>query len=81
MLGFVDRNTSLGSAGGGIGFMETSKALYPIEERPILQNFIAGITGTDTPPWVFKHMIKQLLKTNEKGKAEREVEWIGIKEV
>jgi len=81
VLGFVDRNTSLGSAGGGIGFMETSKALYPIEERPILQNFIAGITGTDTPPWVFEHIIKQLLKTNEKGKMEREVEWIGIKGV
>lgn len=79
VIGFVDRNTSLGSAGGGIGFIETSKALYPLEDRPKLQNFIAGITGTDTPPWVFKHIGEQLLTSYKTGKVEKEVEWIGIK--
>ncbi len=78
-IGFVDRNFSHGAAGGGgIGTIETSRALYHLDERPPLIGFIAGIGGRDVTLDNFRYMAEKVLKVAETKKVEKEVEWIGL---
>jgi pyruvate ferredoxin oxidoreductase alpha subunit len=79
-IGFVDRNFSHGSAaGGGIGTIETSRALYHLDERPKLLGFIAGIGGRDVTLDHLRHMANRVLKTAETGKVDKEVEWVQLR--
>jgi pyruvate ferredoxin oxidoreductase alpha subunit len=78
-IGFVDRNFSLGSAGGGIGYIETARALYGMKNRPQLVNFIAGLGGRDVQPRRFEHMAMKLLDACRTGYVEREVEWVQLR--
>jgi pyruvate ferredoxin oxidoreductase alpha subunit len=78
-IGFVDRNFSHGAAAGGaIGAIETSRALYHLDERPPLIGFIAGIGGRDVTYDDFRYMANKVLKTAETKKVEKEVEWIQL---
>jgi transposase len=78
-IGFVDRNFSHGVAGGGgIGTIETSRALYHLDERPPLIGFIAGIGGRNVTLDNFRYMAEKVLKVAETKKVEKEVEWIGL---
>ena len=77
----MDRNFSHGAAsGGGIGVVETSRALYHLDERPPLLGFIAGIGGRDVTYENFRYMAEKVLKAAETGKVEKEVEWIQLME-
>jgi pyruvate ferredoxin oxidoreductase alpha subunit len=78
-IGFVDRNFSLGSAGGGIGCVETARALYPMEKRPALLDFIIGLEGRDVTPDQVEHIAKRVLGAARTGKMEREVEWVQLR--
>jgi pyruvate ferredoxin oxidoreductase alpha subunit len=73
-LGFVDRNISHGSAGGGIGCIETARALYSLKDRPILLGFWCGIGGMDVIKSEFRHMFDMVLKAAETGEVENEYE-------
>ncbi|MHA2393491.1 MAG: transketolase C-terminal domain-containing protein [Promethearchaeota archaeon] len=78
-IGFVDRNFSHGgAAGGAIGAIETSRALYHLDERPPLLGFVAGIGGRDVTYDNFRYMANKVLKTAETKKVEKEVEWIQL---
>ena len=78
-IGFVDRNFSHGgAAGGAIGAIETSRALYHLDERPPLIGFVAGIGGRDVTYDNFRYMAEKVLKAAETGKVEKEVEWIQL---
>jgi pyruvate ferredoxin oxidoreductase alpha subunit len=76
VLGFVDRNTSHGSAGGGIGCIETARALYSLDERPILLGFWCGIGGVDVIKQEFRYMFNRLLEVAHTGKPKKEYEII-----
>ncbi len=79
-IGFVDKNFSHGSAaGGGIGTIETARALYSLKEKPHLLGFIAGIGGRDVTIQEFKYMANKVLKACETGVIEKPVEWIQLK--
>lgn len=78
-IGFVDRNFSHGSAGGGIGFIETARALYNLKNRPILLDFIIGIGGRDVTPLHVKYMAEKTLKASRTGEVEKEVEWVQLR--
>jgi len=78
-IGFVDRNISHGSAGGGVGTVETARALYTLDERPVLIGFYAGLVGRDVVPSDIRYMADRVLKAAETGKAEKQVEWIGLR--
>ena len=78
-IGFVDRNFSLGSAGGGIGYIETARALYGMKSRPHLLNFIAGLGGRDVPPRQFEYMVSKMFEACKTGHIEREVEWVQLR--
>jgi pyruvate ferredoxin oxidoreductase alpha subunit len=78
-IGFVDRNFSHGSAGGGIGCIETAKALYNYKYRPPLLGFIAGIGGRDVTPANLEYMAEKVLNAAKTGVVEQEVEWIQLR--
>jgi pyruvate ferredoxin oxidoreductase alpha subunit len=78
-IGFVDRNFSHGSAGGGIGCIETAKALYNHKHRPPLLGFIAGIGGRDVTPANLEYMAEKVLKAAKTGTVEQEAEWVQLR--
>lgn len=78
-MGFVDRNFSHGSAGGGIGYIETARALYHLKKHPQLLGFVAGIGGRDVTPADIEHMYHKVLKASKTGETDREVEWTQLR--
>jgi len=78
-VGFVDRNFSLGSSGGGVGCVETARALYPMEKRPLLLDFIIGLEGRDVTPDQVEQMANRVLSAARTGRVERDVEWVQLR--
>jgi pyruvate/2-oxoacid:ferredoxin oxidoreductase alpha subunit len=56
----IDRNISLGK--GGIWCQELKAALYPLERRPEITGYIAGICGADVSPEMIEDMVVKALK-------------------
>ena len=57
----LDRNISLGKE--GIWCQELKAALYPLERRPLVTGFIAGICGADVSPDMIEEMVMRALKS------------------
>lgn len=77
-IGVVDRNTSYGSAGGGIVVMEVARALYPVDDRPLLLNFHVGLGGSDVTMRQIRYMADRVLEAYRTGKVEKEVDWVEL---
>ena len=77
-IGVVDRNTCFGSAGGGIVVQEVARALYSLEDMPLLLNFHVGLGGTDVTMRQIEYMAEKVLEAYEKGKVEKEVDWVEL---
>jgi 2-oxoisovalerate ferredoxin oxidoreductase alpha subunit len=77
-LAVVDRNTSYGSAGGGIVSMELARALYSIDDRPLLLNFHVGLGGSDVTLRQIEYMADKTLEAVKKGKVDEEVDWVEL---
>lgn len=56
----IDRNISIGKE--GIFCQELKSALYPLERRPVITGYIAGICGADVSPDMIEEMIIRALK-------------------
>jgi len=56
----IDRNISLGK--GGIWCQELKAALYPLEHRPMVTGYIAGICGADVSPDMIENMVVKVLE-------------------
>ncbi len=67
----LDRNISLGKE--GIWCQELKAALYPLERRPEVYGFIAGICGADVSPDMIEGMVLQALNS---AKPERVPTWV-----
>jgi pyruvate ferredoxin oxidoreductase alpha subunit len=80
-IGVVDRNTSYGSAGGGIVSMEVARALYPLDERPLLANFHVGLGGSDVTMRQIRYMADKTLEAAEKGRVESTVDWLELRDL
>ncbi|RLI33676.1 pyruvate ferredoxin oxidoreductase [Candidatus Bathyarchaeota archaeon] len=81
-IGFVDRNTSYGAvAGCGIGCIETARALYPLDEHPLLLNYFVGLGGSDVTIPQLRHIAKRILKAAETGKPVKDVEWVELEKL
>ncbi|MBS7620080.1 hypothetical protein KEJ21_05490 [Candidatus Bathyarchaeota archaeon] len=74
VIGVVDRMVLHGTGGGG-AFSDVKSALYAMDERPKVLNFITGMGGEDIPIDDFITMGKKTLKAARKS-LEREVEFI-----
>lgn len=77
-LGVADRNTSLGSPGGGIIATDLSRALYDLDERPVIADFHVGLGGTDITMNQIEYMAKETLKAAKNGKFKKAVDWVEL---
>jgi pyruvate/2-oxoacid:ferredoxin oxidoreductase alpha subunit len=59
----LDRNISIGKE--GIWCQEVKAALYPLQNRPMITNYIAGICGADVSPEMIETMVLGTLKRKE----------------
>ena len=81
VVGVIDIDFSFGSpTSGAILYNDIRAALYDLSEKPILLNFIIGLAGREITPEIIKHMSKIVVDTARKGKAEKYVYWIGVRE-
>jgi pyruvate/2-oxoacid:ferredoxin oxidoreductase alpha subunit len=59
----LDRNISIGKE--GIWCQEIKAALYPLQNRPMITNYIAGICGADVSPEMIEDMVLGTLDREE----------------
>jgi len=59
----LDRNISIGKE--GIFCQELKAALYPLEHRPLITGYIAGLCGADVSPDMIEDMVVQALNIRE----------------
>ncbi len=77
----VDRDYSFGSPSfAGVLFHELKSALYSLETRPLMLNFIAGLGGREVHVTDVNHMVDIVQKAVDTGKIEQESTWIGVRE-
>ena len=77
-IAMVDRNNSYGSAGGGVVSMEIARALYTLDDRPLLANFQVGLGGSDVTMRQIEYMADETLEALEKGKVKHVVDWVEL---
>jgi pyruvate ferredoxin oxidoreductase alpha subunit len=75
----MDRACSFGGNGGPM-FHEIRHTFYDVPERPKLVNYIYGLGGRDTPPYMIDSIYKELQKISETGEIEKTVQFIGLRE-
>ena len=77
----IDRDYSYGSpAYGGVLFHELRSALYPLNERPLMLNFIAGLGGREIMVRDVDQMVETSRKAIDTGKIEQETTWVAVRE-
>ena len=77
----IDRDYSFGSpAFAGVLFHEIRSTLYPLEKRPMVLNFIAGLGGREIRVNSVNEMIEIMQKAVDTGKIDQETTWIGVRE-
>ena len=77
----VDRDYSYGAPSfGGVLFTELRSALYPMEKRPHMLNFIAGLGGREVHVNDVNEMVDITQKAIDTGKIEKETTWIGVRD-
>lgn len=77
-IAVVDRNTSFGSAGGGIVATDAARALYDLDERPLLLNFHVGLGGSDVTMRQIEYMAEETLRAVKVGKVDEAVDWVEL---
>ncbi len=75
----MDRACSFGGNGGPM-FHEIRHSVYDVPDRPRLVNYIYGLGGRDTPPYMIDSIYKELQKIVETGQVENTVQFIGLRE-
>ena len=77
----VDRDYSFGSPSfGGVLFHEIRSAMYNVEARPLILNFIAGLGGREIHVTTVNEMVDIAQKAIDTGEIEQECTWIGVRE-
>jgi pyruvate ferredoxin oxidoreductase alpha subunit len=75
----LDRACSFGGNGGPL-FHEMRHALYDQTEKPPLVNYIYGLGGRDTSPYMIDGIYRDLQKIAETGQIKERVQFIGLRE-
>ena len=80
-VGVIDRDYSYGSPSfGGVLFHELRSALYPLERRPHVLNFIAGLGGREVLVRDVDHIVDIVQQAVDTGTVDQETSWIGVRE-
>lgn len=75
-IGVFDRSFTFGD--GGAMFNEVRSALQPGDT--VLKDYVGGLGGRDVTVKNMEWIFDDLLKISAAGKADRKVEWIGLKD-
>jgi pyruvate ferredoxin oxidoreductase alpha subunit len=68
---------------GGLGaavFNEVRNALYDLNQRPIMVNYIFGLGGRDYSPKDLRRVFEDLTKIAKTGQVENQVHYLGLRE-
>lgn len=79
VAGVMDRSASFGALGGPV-FSEIRSALYDLNPRPQVVDYIYGLGGRDTSIEVIEAAIRELVKIAETGKVKKLVNYLGVRE-
>lgn len=77
LIAVLDRNVSIGL--GGIVYSELATALYPLEKRPLLVNYILGLGGRDTTVENVMEITSNAINLSGLGEVKKPVRWIGVR--
>ncbi|MEM1539758.1 MAG: transketolase C-terminal domain-containing protein [Candidatus Bathyarchaeia archaeon] len=75
----MDKSMSFGGFGGAV-FHEIRHALYDLDEKPFVVNYIYGLGGRDTSPMQIREIYKDLQEIAAKNHAETLVKYVGLRE-
>lgn len=75
----MDKTTSLNDAGGPL-FLETRSALYDMDERPKMVNYIYGLGGRDVKTSDIESVYNDLLEIVKTGKVGEVHRYLGLVE-
>ena len=79
-IGVIDRDYSFGSpSNGGILFQEIRSTLYPLQSRPLVLSFIAGLGGREIRMKDVTQMVDIIGEALDTGTVEQENHWIGVR--
>jgi len=78
-VGIMDRSMSFGGHGGP-AFHEIRHALYDIQNRPYIVNYIYGLGGRDTSPGQIRSIYENLQKIVHTNRVERLINYVGLRE-
>ncbi len=78
-IGVMDRSISFGGYGGPV-FHEVRHALYDIQNRPFVVNYIYGLGGRDTSPGQIRGIYENLQKIAQTSRVERRINYVGLRE-
>jgi pyruvate ferredoxin oxidoreductase alpha subunit len=80
-IGVIDRDYSYGSPSfGGVLFNELRSALYPLDKRPLVLSFIAGLGGREVMVRDVNEIVDTVQRAADTGIIERENTWIAVRE-
>ncbi len=75
----MDRANSFGGNGGPL-FHEIRHSLYDMPDKPPLVNYIYGLGGRDTAPYMIDGVYRDLQKIAETGQIKDRIQFIGLRE-
>ena len=80
-VGVIDRDYSYGSPSfGGVLFHELRSALYSMERRPHVLNFIAGLGGREVLVRDVDDIVDIVQQAIDTGTVDQDTTWIGVRE-
>jgi pyruvate ferredoxin oxidoreductase alpha subunit len=75
----MDRSMSFGGFGGGV-FHEVRHALYDLDKKPFVVNYIYGLGGRDTSPMQIRMIYRDLQEILAKKSVENPINYVGLRE-
>jgi pyruvate ferredoxin oxidoreductase alpha subunit len=77
----IDRDYSYGSPSyGGVLFHELRSTMYPMDKRPLMLNFIAGLGGREVMVGDIEQIVETTQTAVDTGKIEQETTWVAVRE-
>lgn len=79
VVGVFDRAQDQGTVGGPL-FLETRAALYDLESRPKVVDYVFGLGGRDAPPEMFREAFEELVGISKGTIKPFRRKYIGVRE-
>jgi pyruvate/2-oxoacid:ferredoxin oxidoreductase alpha subunit len=74
-IAVLDRSYTFGAAGAF--YTEVCGSLYPLAERPVVKNYIAGLGGRDITPGIIENMFLDMIDSTDRGELAGP-EWVDV---